>query len=104
MNIEEMKSSALKATQGDWVRIKEGNEDALISINHNLTPQEMKEQDLSPYWDDVRKYNDHKIARVLDSSEWMNCSDRNLNFMTACCPKKVLELIHAYEQIVDKQR
>lgn len=69
MNIEEMKSSALKGTQGDWVKIKTGDEDGLISINHNLTPKEMKEQDLWPFWDDVRNDEDHKIARVLDSSE-----------------------------------
>ncbi|AIB35476.1 hypothetical protein [Pseudomonas simiae] len=69
MNIEEMKSSALKSIQGDWVKIKTGDEDALISINHNLTPQEMKEQDLWQFWDDVRNDEDHKIARVLDSSE-----------------------------------
>lgn len=99
MNLETMKATALRATQGDWVRRKDGDEDEIVSINHSLTPQEIREQGLFSCWNEDKEDHDHSVIRILDSSEWMNCSDFNLEFMIACSPKNVLRLIDAYERL-----
>lgn len=106
MSLEEMKNTALRAAPSDWKIVNQSGEygyAAIVSRNHGLTPQQLEDHDLSEHWEndadgDCRP--NPNIARILDSSEWLICSDANLEFMATCSPKKVLELIAAYETLL----
>lgn len=92
MNLHEMKNAALMTTPGDWEIVNYTGgicEEAIVSRNHGLS--------LDPV-----DLDDYGNARVLDSSEWLCCSGEDLRFMVVCSPKKVLELINAYEALLEK--
>lgn len=110
MNLAEMKNTALRAAPGDWEIVNQSGKygyAAIVSRNHGLTPQQLEDHDLSEHWEDEANDDcnpDPNIARILDSSEWLICSDANLEFMVTCSPKKVLELIAAYETLLQTSK
>ena len=110
MNLAEMKNTALRAAPGDWEIVNQSGEygyAAIVSKNHGLTQQQLEDHDLSERWENNAN-GDYRpnpnIARILDSSEWLICSDANLGFIVTCSPKKVMELIAAYETLLQTSK
>jgi hypothetical protein len=95
MNIEAMKKSAQKAAPGEWFRDRECDEDVILSRNHGISNEQSSESGLRY----LLSHSDESLLRILDSSEWLYCSDENLDFIINCQPSKILELISEYERL-----
>lgn len=113
MNIEAMKSSAKKATPGEWYISNEPGEIRRISAAvarstyarlSSKSPSEIYAvQETRDNEEGVFKHTSNQVSlRVIGSSEWTYLKDRDAEFIVQCSPKNVLTLITQYESLKTK--